>query len=186
MLKTSMPSRLADSAAGKNRPARRNRLELMEGVAEGPVGNSSRKICTRCSLEKSLDDFTARRKVKSGKNSWCRSCNVAYNLAYREKNREYCRECGRNNYYKNGHKWKKPIRSPGKPDKFKDAMRARLRYAISVDKLSKPKKCEMCGTESPLMGHHHDYKFPLEIIFLCSLCHGFVHRKALRGEEAKK
>ena len=40
--------------------------------------------------------------------------------------------------------------------------------------------CENCGAE-PAQGHHPDYDKPLEVIWLCPMCHAAEHRKA-KGE----
>ena len=62
--------------------------------------------------------------------------------------------------------------------------RRKARYAVSKairqGVIKKPGKCEMCGKETgQLSGHHENYDHDrwLAIIWLCSMCHGFVHRK---------
>jgi hypothetical protein len=43
--------------------------------------------------------------------------------------------------------------------------------ALRTGELIKPKKCEGCGKEKKLGGHHEDYTKPLEVDWLCQLCH---------------
>jgi hypothetical protein len=63
----------------------------------------------------------------------------------------------------------------------KVAARRILRLAISAGLVEKPEHCEGCGKKCParrLHGHHHDgYERPLDVQWLCSVCHGKAHRK---------
>lgn len=69
------------------------------------------------------------------------------------------------------------------PDRFKARARQILCEAIQKGKIVRPKKCSECGgSRSKLHGHHTDYSKPLNVVWLCSLCHGFIHRKLGKGE----
>ncbi len=62
-----------------------------------------------------------------------------------------------------------------------DRSRAVFHYAVKTGKLTKPRMCERCYAEPPphhLHGHHHDYNRPLDVEWLCRMCHGRAHRKA--------
>ncbi len=53
-----------------------------------------------------------------------------------------------------------------------------LRTAVFDGRIVKPNKCEGCEIEEgALSGHHKDYTKPYEVSWLCSICHGRVHRK---------
>jgi hypothetical protein len=44
-------------------------------------------------------------------------------------------------------------------------------------RLVRPECCERCGTdEAKLQGHHEDYAAPLDVQWLCHLCHSAVHK----------
>jgi hypothetical protein len=44
--------------------------------------------------------------------------------------------------------------------------------------LSKPERCESCDAAVRLNGHHDDYDKPLEVAWLCPLCHKATHLSA--------
>ena len=52
--------------------------------------------------------------------------------------------------------------------------------ALRGGKVSKPDICTSCGkkaTGRKMQAHHHDYTKPLDVIWLCSMCHSKEHRK---------
>lgn len=63
-----------------------------------------------------------------------------------------------------------------------DAARQYVYQAIKNNELTRAKRCEWCGSELSIEGHHPDYAKPLVIIWLCRSCHSTLHssiRKAL-------
>lgn len=57
----------------------------------------------------------------------------------------------------------------------KEAARRTARNAVWNRTLVKPKCCERCGKEKRLDAHHRDYSKPLEVEWLCRLCHRREH-----------
>lgn len=122
------------------------------------------KWCWRCKTTEGFLGVASKSKKKDG-TYWCsyvcRPCNTEY---YRERNRkkgpEYMREIAKATYQKHKEKW---------------LARAKVRYAVKVGKLEKPKGCEFCGHEKPLHGHHDDYSKPLDVRWLCASCHADTH-----------
>jgi len=47
--------------------------------------------------------------------------------------------------------------------------------AVARGDIIKPKLCELCGKERRLGSHHEDYSKPLQVVWLCSDCHGKRH-----------
>ncbi len=58
----------------------------------------------------------------------------------------------------------------------KDAARFAVYSAIKGRTLVKPKACSFCGKEGEVVAHHEDYSKPLQILWLCTECHGLRHR----------
>ena len=54
------------------------------------------KKCTKCGIEKPLDDFFARKSATDGRMSWCKKCKIAAIYKWREKNADKWREYIRN------------------------------------------------------------------------------------------
>lgn len=63
--------------------------------------------------------------------------------------------------------------------------RSIYRRALERGDLIRPSQCEQCGgTTGGVEGHHCDYDKPLDVLWLCRLCHKKWHRdngKALNG-----
>ena len=51
----------------------------------------------------------------------------------------------------------------------------RLSEAIQQGKVERHSKCSVCGGCDNIMAHHEDYDKPLEVIWLCWICHNNVH-----------
>jgi hypothetical protein len=87
-----------------------------------------------------------------------------YSRKWRINNPEKAREIDRNktrHYY---------------PDKFN--ARKAVFMAIKNGRIDRPTHCSRCGKECKPQGHHHrGYEFALDVIWLCSVCHGIEHRK---------
>lgn len=66
--------------------------------------------------------------------------------------------------------------------KFKDKSRARslLNQKVASGVIKKPKKCSICNKgKVRIVGHHEDYTKPLDVIWVCDVCHCDIHKKML-------
>jgi hypothetical protein len=83
-----------------------------------------------------------------------------------------------------GRKKFKAARAAGKIQRaaaFKRAAHTAVGNAVRDGRLVPAKSCEDCGhdfTELRREAHHEDYTKPLEVRWLCALCHGKRHRIA--------
>jgi len=64
--------------------------------------------------------------------------------------------------------------------------RSRLQYAVEVGEMVRPTVCPACGLEKFVEGHHEDYSKPLEVIWMCSKCHGKHHAGLLTKNSLNK
>lgn len=51
--------------------------------------------------------------------------------------------------------------------------------ALRYGKMVKPEICEKCGKKTELQGHHEEYTKPLDVKWLCRLCHCHEHNKLM-------
>jgi ribosomal protein S27AE len=58
----------------------------------------------------------------------------------------------------------------------KNSAQQKVYWAIKKKIIMKPNTCSICGDRNGIiMGHHDDYKKPLDVKWLCSNCHLAIH-----------
>lgn len=90
----------------------------------------------------------------------------------REKNRlrqKKWRDENKSQIAKHVSGWKK--RNPQK-----SAAHTLVLWAVRSGVLIKPERCSECQKKSKIEAHHNDYLKPLEVIWLCKICHSKKHR----------
>lgn len=130
------------------------------------------KTCFKCGAEKPLASFYKHPEMADGHVNKCKECNKLDNRINRHKNVEYYREYDR----KRGNRQTKEYRQ-AYTERYAEKYKARytMKNAIRDGRLIKLDHCEGCGGNFHIEGHHEDYSKPLEVIWLCSACHSFVH-----------
>ena len=53
----------------------------------------------------------------------------------------------------------------------------KVRKAVKSGRLMRPNICQVCNKEGNIHGHHEDSAKPLEVIWMCSICHLYHHQK---------
>ena len=144
------------------------------------------KKCNSCGNESPVDNFVKNVTAKDGLAWACRDCTKkqresrkpalkAYNRKYRQADKEQVRESNRRWRARNresvrttNYKWRK--RNPGKH-------RTHMLFSAAVlrGELVAPDRCETCLREMSLQGHHDDYSKPMEVRWLCAICHTNHH-----------
>ncbi|HVO73862.1 MAG TPA: hypothetical protein VMT35_07555 [Ignavibacteriaceae bacterium] len=83
-------------------------------------------------------------------------------LEWRNRNREVVRE--------RTTKWKRDNPLKSKAHQY-------VLWALRLNVLQKPLECQVCGLIKKLEAHHKDYAKPLEVLWVCKLCHEYEHHK---------
>lgn len=153
------------------------------------------KICRRCQEIKTLDSFYVHKEMADGHLNICKECTKKRVGKHRENNleriQEYDRQRGRTEKRKSasveGKKRikaldreafnKRQARYNAKREKIKNNARQKVDRAILKGVLIRPSVCEDCGQERYTQGHHEDYSKPLNVVWVCTACHGLRHRK---------
>ena len=140
--------------------------------------------CKKCGIDKSESEFYANDKT-------CKSCRKALVKANREAKSDYYREYDRAR-----------ANNPDRVEARKNyastecgrqaSVRARKAYSerypmrraahvitgneIRAGRLIKPEYCESCGGSHKIEAHHDDYTKPLDVRWMCEICHKQWHR----------
>lgn len=119
-------------------------------------------ICFKCKTEEGKMYFISKSKTKTF--YMCRKCNTYRHQRYRETNK------GKQNTYKAAKKYTSQ-------NKEKSSAWQAVRYVRKNKNFPKPSNCTDCGRKNKLDAHHDDYSKPLEVRWLCRLCHKKAHKK---------
>lgn len=132
------------------------------------------KTCFSCKKLKTLNDFYKHKQMSDGHLNKCKECTRAdvrqhrRSDEFREKVLAYDRQRG--NRQSNEYRQKLRLKDPEK-----SRARCRLARAVRAGKVIKPDRCQHCGGEQKLHGHHYDYSKPLSVLWLCPACHRQIH-----------
>ena len=164
------------------------------------------KKCKVCKLNKKITEYYKQEGTKDGRFGSCKSCTKERVTRHRNENLERIQAYDRMRGYRTDRKEKvkedRIKRTSTKTGREKDNAYKREHYrknkekkaanvlvhrAVQTGVLKKSKNCERCGKRKPantIEGHHEDYLKPLDVIWLCTSCHGLRHREI--NEEKRK
>jgi hypothetical protein len=149
------------------------------------------KVCLACNTKKPLDEYYLHKQMLDGYLNKCKECvksrvhtyrinNLAAVTAYDKKRDSLPHRIKiKQKYLKT---------DSGKKAKAKASLNYKKRYpmkyaahiitanAIRSGKLLPVKNCSECNSTNKIEGHHDDYTKPLNIKWLCELCHKEWHR----------
>ena len=149
--------------------------------------------CWRCpSCERWLprDAYSTEPRRPNGLDGRCKRCRRNLRRGRRNETLEHVRAQGRGYYRESGGREKarkyyrqnslKCIAATRASDaKNPERRRARTAayHARQSGLLLRPEKCSCCGrADLPIESHHPDYSKPLDVEWLCTVCHGRRHR----------
>lgn len=119
--------------------------------------------CTRCQRELPEAAYSLDCTKRTGHKSHCKDCRKEYRKS-------------RPDIYRAG-LVKLKVADRAHPEK--NRCRKRVAKAISDGQLIRL-PCEQCGDPN-VQAHHDDYSKPLEVRWLCPMCHGRHHYRARNG-----
>ena len=145
------------------------------------------KKCTKCGQVRPLTRFPLEKRYPGIRRAQCLDCCNAYGRAWRRRNLARARARDR-------HYWRKfkayYARYEKRPDvRRKRAVRQAVFWAVRTGLIEKKNACEKCGASAKvarLHAHHADYTRPLDVVWLCTLCHGETHQKPAPGTHAPR
>lgn len=127
------------------------------------------KNCSSCGELKPLDHFQKRKASKDGLTASCKGClKIRDKAKHDKKATSWCRVP-----YVNIEPRAAYVMRNGR----KRYAHEQLNYAVKVGKVLKREKCERCGNQELVHGHHDDYNKPLIVMWLCPKCHKQRHRE---------
>jgi hypothetical protein len=127
---------------------------------------TSVKTCFKCGAEKPLTDFYKHPQMKDGRVNKCKACNKVDVRVNRRKKLEYYRE----------YDSRRGVHGPSVTNRAKKKTRWATMNAVRDGRLNKPDHCQVCGcAPSRIEAHHHDYKRPDYVTWVCTPCHHKFH-----------
>lgn len=135
-----------------------------------------KKICFICGQEKELINFYKHSGMTDGILGKCKECTKKQALQYRLENIEKVREYDRERSKYPHRKKQNAMNIIKMREKIPNMVSAHLKVKRAIDKgiLIRPKVCSCCGKEKKTEAHHDNYKKPLEVIWLCRICHSNI------------
>lgn len=152
------------------------------------------KVCKKCGIEKPIEDFYVHKEMSDGHLSFCKDCVRDRVHKHRLENLERIRKYDRNRpnakermkkeyttIQNDKERYKKHLEQKkkwNKENRHKNYAHNKVKKAINKGLLIKSDICQICGkTNCEIQGHHYDYSKPLDVIWVCTECHGKLHRK---------
>jgi len=156
----------------------------------------SHKICFKCGVDKPISEYYVHNQMADGHLNKCKECAKVDSNKRRHDNIDYVKEYDRVRGRTDKHR--KMVRKTAervlKTKCGKDSVRnskrkwynnntekkrahTMIRRAVLSGKVIKPTYCQSCGDGGRISGHHYDYNKPLDVVWVCALCHGKITPK---------
>ncbi len=136
------------------------------------------KKCFKCGETKDLCEFYRHKEMADGYLGKCKDCAKMDVLTHRNQNldciRAYDRERGKLSHRRRANTARTRKRRKENPSSY--AAQTLLGNAVRSGRVVKSKTCTNCGGDGRINGHHRDYCKPLDVMWLCTVCHHKQHK----------
>lgn len=142
------------------------------------------KTCFKCNKELPLDMFYKHPQMKDGRVNKCKECNKKDVRENRAANIDYYREydIARSKTEKRKSLNTKLTKRYRVINKVKYAAHSLVSNEIRSGRMKKPDACSQCDSKDRVIhGHHDDYTKPLDVRWLCVICHKKWHKENGEG-----
>lgn len=127
-------------------------------TAEERMRERAERVCNVCKLLKPISSFPHDRSRTLGIAYRCHECDRNLNKLTRTQNRAHF------------------SRYEKERDPVKKSARGKIQYAAWSGKIERG-PCAICGSDNA-QAHHHDYRKPFDVVWLCVTHHAAIHRNA--------
>jgi len=130
------------------------------------------KVCFKCGAEKPLSEYYKHAQMADGHLNKCKTCTKKDSTKHRDANLEKIRAYDRVRGNRQSKEYFCSYRE-SHPNKYK--AHTMVNNAIRDGKMY-PEDCSSCGGNESPHAHHDDYAKPLNVRWLCPVCHSQWHR----------
>lgn len=157
--------RLKSSKDGVNPRCRRCCCESVKNSTPSPESIEKKK--------KYVAEWQKRnreKRLEQSRDWYARNLDKARAMSLEATKKYFKTERGKKLRRERGEKWKKE-----NPEKA--LTQSRFKDAVRYGKIIRPNQCENCKEICVPHGHHEDYDKPYDVVWLCEICHFYLHHK---------
>lgn len=135
--------------------------------------------CGTCHDFLARESFYKTKRTQVGITSACKKCHTECSMRTRDKDnhRKTRRENAAKQIALNPEKYRAIWRNRPRRKGPKVDARMIVALAVRIGAITRPDTCEKCKQQKKITAHHEDYLKPLNVRWLCHLCHAEEHRK---------
>lgn len=141
------------------------------------------KHCGKCGETKDIGEFYKNKTAKDGHQNYCKPCwkkdCADRKLRNPDRRRQISRDSARRAAAERAEGIRPKLVYRRKPYDIKEQARRRLQDRVARGVIIR-QPCMFCG-EPNGDAHHEDYTRPLDVHWVCRLCHAKVHRAEVAG-----
>jgi hypothetical protein len=133
------------------------------------------KICSRCKLRLPIDEFYKDKSKPSGIAYRCKRCEAYLKREQRIRNKDTFKKKDRLYYKEHKKELLKKRKIWAEKNRQKITAHNLVRKALYHGELKRVDICEICFKSKSSLAHHDNYNKPLDVKWVCALCHMRLH-----------